>query len=252
MLKQLSKWERTSKVLILGFVALMAVSLVLFFRPNSGSNQIEPTKRTDVVATVAGDSITVGEVATLKANYMQMSGGQMSWLARLGGDAGLLNGLIRDRVVVAEANRLGLGASEAEVREKIFKQHSNASGQFLWLDSSGKADIKKYMENVAATKGDLAKYEQSVADSIAREKLEAFVTASVRVSEDEVREDYKRKNTVFDLTYVVVSVDKLAAKIQPGDADLKAYYEQHKTDYRYLVPQKKIRYLFIDQDKSGE
>jgi hypothetical protein len=48
MLKQLSKFERTSKVLILGFVALMAVSLVLFFRPNSGSSGIEPTKSAEV------------------------------------------------------------------------------------------------------------------------------------------------------------------------------------------------------------
>src|SRR5260370_5538397 len=252
MLQNLSKFERTSKVEIIGFVALMAVRLVLFFRPNSGANRLEPTKSTEVVATVAKDDITVGDLATLKVNYTQMLGGEMGALARFGGVEGLLNGLIRDRVVVAEANRLGLGASEAEVRERIFKQYSDASGKFLYSDSSGKPDIKKYIENVAATKGDLAKYEHSISDLIAREKLEAFVTASVRVSEDEVREDYKRKNTVFDLTYVVVSVDKLAAKIQPTEADLKAYYEQHKTDYRYLVPQKRIRYLFIDQDKSGE
>src|SRR5207253_9357513 len=62
----------------------------------------------------------------------------------------------------------------------------------------------------------------------------------------------KRKNTTFDLTYVVVSVDKLAEKIQPTDAELKAYYEPHKAEYQFKLPQKKIRYVFIDQDKSGE
>ena len=58
MLKQLRRFERTSKVLILGFVALMAVSLVLFFRPNSGSTAIEPTKSSEVLANVGGDEIT--------------------------------------------------------------------------------------------------------------------------------------------------------------------------------------------------
>jgi peptidyl-prolyl cis-trans isomerase D len=251
MLKQLRRFERTSKILILGFVALMAVSLVLFFRPNSGSNQVEPTKSTEVLAIVAGDDITVGDLAQLRAQYMQMLGGQMS-LAQLGGDQRLLDGLIRDRVVTAEANRLSLGASEAEVSERIFKQYSDASGKFLFMDASGKPDFQKYKESVTATRGDWQKYEHSVADSIAREKLEAFVTASVRVSEDEVREDYKRKNTTFDLTYVVVSIDELAEKIQPTDAELKAYYEQHKAEYQFKMPQKKIRYVFIDQDKSGE
>jgi peptidyl-prolyl cis-trans isomerase D len=251
MLKQLRRFERTSKVLILGFVALMAISLVLFFRPNSGSNQVEPTKSTEVLATVAGDDVTVGDLAQIKAQYMQMLGGQMS-LAQLGGDQRLLDGLIRDRVVTAEANRLSLGASDAEVSERILKQYSDATGKFLFTDASGKPDFQKYKESVTATQGDWQKFEHRVANTIAREKLEAFVTTSVRVSEDEVREDYKRKNTVFDLTYVVVAVDKLAEKIQPTDAELKAYYEQHKAEYQFKMPQKKIRYIFIDQDKSGE
>lgn len=251
MLKQLSRLERTRNIVILGFVALMAVSLVLFFRPNSGSNQLEPTKSTEVLATVAGEDITVGDLAQLKAQYMQMLGGQMN-LAQLGGDQRLLDGLIRDRVVVTEANRLGLGASDGEVSERIYKQYSDASGKFLYTDASGKPDFQKYKETVTAQRGDWQKFEHSVGDSIAREKLEAFVTASVRVSEDEVREEYKRKNTSFDLTYVVVSVDKLVEKIQPTDDELKAYYEQHKNEYQFKMPQKKIRYVFVDQDKSGE
>src|SRR5260370_37609597 len=108
--------------------------------------------------------------------------------------------------------------------------------------------MSKYQERV----GDVPTFERGVAEDIAREKLEAFVAASVRISEDEVREDYKRKNTTFDLTYVIVSPSKVAEKIQPTDDELKAYYDKRKTDYNILVPQKKIRYLFIDQDKSGQ
>src|SRR5713101_5772748 len=122
------------------------------------------------------------------------------------------------------------------------------SGKFLLADASGKLDMSKYQERV----GDVGVFERGVAEDIAREKLEAFVAASVRISEDDVQQEYKRKNTTFDLTYVVVSADKLAEKIQPADDELKAYYEKHKTDYNILVPQKKIKYIFIDQDKSGQ
>jgi peptidyl-prolyl cis-trans isomerase D len=251
MLKQLSKFERTSKVLILGFVALMAVSLVLFFRPNSGSTALEPTKSAEVIASVGGDDITVGEFATQKQNLqMQFSrfGGQIS-LAQMGyTDDKILDSLILKKVTVQEAQRLGLGASDSEVRDRIWKMFSDQSGKLLLADASGKLDMSKYQERV----GDVAAFERGVAEDIAREKLEAFVSASVRVSEDDVQNDFKRKNTSVDLTYVIVSAAKLAEKIQPTDDELKAYYDKHKTDYNILVPQKKIRYIFIDQEKSGQ
>jgi len=251
MLKQLSKFERTSKVLILGFVAIMAVSLVLFFRPGGSSSAIEPTKSSEVVATVGGEDITLGEFATQKQNLqMQFSrfGGQVSLMQMGFNDDKILDGLIQRKIAVQEARRLGLEASPAEVNDRIRKTFSDAAGKLTLVDSSGKLDMAKYEQRV----GDIAAFERGIAEDIAREKVEAFVSASVRVSEEDVQSEFKKKNTSFDLTYVVVSASKLAEKIQPTDDEMKAYFEQHKNDYNIAVPQKKIRYVFINQDKSGE
>jgi len=251
MLKQLSKFERTSKFLILGFVGLMALSLVLFFRPGGGSTAVDPSKSSEVVATVGGDDITLGEFATRKQNLqMQFSrfGGQIS-LSRMGfPDDKILEGLIQRKIAVQEAKRLGLAASPAEVNDRIRKTFSDASGKLTLVDSSGKLDMAKYEQRV----GDVAEFERGIAEEIAQEKLEAFVGASVRISEEDLQADFKKKNTSFDLTYVVVSSSKLAEKIQPTDDEMKDYFEKHKTDYNILVPQKKIRYVFVNQDKSGE
>ncbi len=239
MLKQLSRFKGTSKVLIWGFIAVLAAGLVLFFKPSgSGSSTLDPTKSTEVLASVGGDDITVGDFVRQKQNIQQQFsrfGGQISLLQMGYTDERILSGLILKKL-------------EAEVKERIAKTFSDANGKLTLLDASGKLDMSKYQERV----GDVPTFERGVAEDIAREKLEAFVAASVRISEDEVREDYKRKNTIFDLTYVTVSASKLAEKIQPTDAELKDYYEKHKTDYNILVPQKKIRYVFIDQDKSGQ
>ena len=133
MLKQLSRFERTSKVLILGFVGLMAVSLVLFFRPNSGSSALEPTKSSEVLATVGGDEITVGDFATQKQNIQtQFSrfGGQIS-LTQMGyTDERILDGLVLKKVTLQEAARLGLSASDEEVKDKIAKMFIDPSGSF--------------------------------------------------------------------------------------------------------------------------
>lgn len=242
MLKQLGRLERTRSIIIIGFAVLMAVSLIVFYAPGRTGN-VEASKNTAVIAEVGGDEITVAQLAQLRDNYLQMFGGRIS-MAQLGGNKRFLEGLIRDRVVAQEAERLGLAASDAEVADKIRKQFSDASGQFVGLE--------RYKESVNARYGSIEEFERNIRDDIAREKLRAFVTSAVIVSEDEVQEEYERKNTAFDINYMVISADKLAEKIQPSDEELKNYYEQNKTQYRYHEPQKKIRYVFLDQAKAGE
>ena len=126
-----------------------------------------------------------------------------------------------------------------EVADKIRKQFTDASGQFV--------DIERYKQSVTARYGDLEAFERTVRDDIAQEKLRAFVTAAINVSDNEVQEDFKRKQTQFDVIYTIVSADKLAEKIQPTEEELKSYYEQHKDDFKITVPQKKIRYVYVDQ-----
>jgi peptidyl-prolyl cis-trans isomerase D len=243
MLKLLSRMERTRGIIIVGFAILMAVSLVIFYAPGRNSSNVEPAKSTEVVAKVGKEEITVAEVARLKENYLQMFGGRVS-MAQLGGYKRFVDGLVRDRVVAQEAARLGLSASDGEVADKIRKQFSDASGQFVGM--------QRYKESVTARYGGMEEFERTVRDEIAQEKLRAFVTAAVKVSDDEVQDDYKRTHSTFDVTYAVISADKLAERIQPSDQELKSYYEQHKAEFNIPEPQKKIRYVYIDQFKSGE
>src|SRR5258705_7732303 len=242
MLKQLARLERTRKYVILGFALLMAVSLIIFYAPGRNAGSLDPSKNTEVVAKVGSGHVTVADIAQIRENYRQMFGGRIS-LAQRGRNKRFLEGLSSKHVNAQEAERLGLGASDAELDEKIRKQFSDASGQFIGLE--------RYKESVTSRFGDLEKFENDIRDEIAQDKLKAFVSASVNVSDDEVQQEYKRKNTTFGVSYVVVSADKLAAKIQPSDQELRSFYDSHKTDYRYLESQKKVRYLFIDTDKAG-
>jgi len=68
----------------LGFVLLMAVSLIVFYGPGRNSSTIEPPKNNAVVAKVGREEITVASVAQLKDNYMQMFARRIS-MAQLGG-----------------------------------------------------------------------------------------------------------------------------------------------------------------------
>ena len=242
MLKQLGRLERTRNIIILGFAVLMAVSLVIFYAPGRSATTINPATSTEVVAKVGSDKVTVADIMLVRESFRQRFGGQIS-LAQLGGNRSFLESLIAKHVMRQEAERLGLSASDAEVAERIRRQFSDASGAFVGSE--------RYKDSVIPRYGSVEKFENELRDEIAQEKLRAFITSSVNVSDDEVQQEYKRKETSFDVSYVIVSADKLAEKIQPSDADLRAYYDAHKTDLRYLEPQRKVRYLFVDQEKAA-
>jgi peptidyl-prolyl cis-trans isomerase D len=242
MLKQLGRLERTRNIIILGFAVLMAVSLVIFYAPNRSATTINPATSTEVVARVGSDKITVADLMLVRESFRQRYGAQVP-LAALGGNRSFLESLIAKNVIRQEAERLGLSASDAELKERIMKQFSDASGVFVGSE--------RYKESVVPRFGSVEKFENELRDEIAQEKLRAFITSSVNVSDDEVQQEYKRKETSFDMSYAVVSAEKLAEKIQPSDSELRSYYDSHKTDLRYLEPQRKVRYLFVDQEKAA-
>lgn len=242
MLKSLSRLKRTQKYLIIAFAVLMGISLIFFYAPNPGAGTTAAATNDEVLARVGDGEVTVGELNARKDMYRQMLGGQFN-PAMFGGDRRMLDALIREQVVAQEAARLGLRPSDAEVARMI-RQEFSVGGNFIGLE--------RYRETVAAQYGDIERFEQGIRNSVAAEKLRAFLTAGVQVSEQEVLDEFKRAQTTFEIVYVPIAVDRLVARINPSDEELRNYYNEHRTDFRILEPQKRIRYLFIDQAKIGE
>jgi peptidyl-prolyl cis-trans isomerase D len=236
MLKFFSRMEKTRNFVLLVFGILMVVSLVGWgitsvVSNDSRANSIAGSGET--VAKVGSEKVTVGDINAIKQ-------GQMGRLP----SKYLINSLIGQRIIRVEANRLGLRASDAEVASEIRQQLKSEDGTVI--------DQKTYEERVGAQYGSVAAYEQTVRDQLSGQKLQAFLTAGVNVSEEDVLKDFQRKNTKFDVNYVSVSVAELAQTLKPTDAELQEYFEKNKANYYINSPQKKIRYIFLNTAKVGE
>lgn len=238
MLKFFSRLERTRNFVLLVFAVLMAVSLVVFYAPTRQGVQDNLASSNETAVKVGSDVVTVGEIVRQKQSLSQMYGGR-SLPAKL-----LLDGMIRDRVLRNEAYRLGLSVSDAEVADEIRRRNKPQDGKPF--------DIKVYEQNMTEQFGSVKAYEQVVRDGLSAQKLQAYITAGVSVTEEEVINDYKRRNTKFDLSFISVNTTDLASTLKPTDDELKAYFEQNKKNYYIGLPQKKIRYIFINTAKLGE
>jgi peptidyl-prolyl cis-trans isomerase D len=238
MLKFFTRLEKTRNVVLFAFAILMVGSLVFFYTPSRNTVSANLAQSDETVASVAAHPISVGEVVRQKENYAQFARGS-AFPTRT-----ILDGIIGSRIIRAEAERLGLTASDKEVADRLREQNKPTDGKPF--------DLATYERNVTEQFGSIATYEQSVRDDLSGQKLNAFLTSGVTVSEEEVLKDFQRKNSKFDVNYVAVNSTELAKAITPTDQELRDYFEKNKQSYYIGVPQKKIKYVFVNTSKLGE
>jgi peptidyl-prolyl cis-trans isomerase D len=238
MLKFFTRLEKTRNFVLLIFAVVMVASLVFFYAPSQSPVGSNLGVSQETAASVSGEEITVGELYRQQEMYSRFSQGR-PYPAKM-----LLDGMIASRITRVEADRLGLTASDAEVAAKIREDFKPEEGKPF--------DQKIYEQNVIQQSGSIAAFEEGVRDQISAEKLRAFLTAGVTVSEEEVLKDFQRKNTKFDLSYVAITPGEFAQTLTPTDAELRDYFERNKSAYYISEPQKKIRYVFVNTEKIGQ
>ena len=237
MLKFFNRLEKTRNAVLLLFAIVMVLSLVLFYRPSDPTTGSSLLRSEETAARVGSHYITVGELARQQAGVMERNPQGMPAKAILDSMIGML-------VARSEAARLDLTASDAEVASAIRKNFKPTDGKPF--------DQAAYERTAVAQDGSLSAYEERMRDSLSAMKLRSFITSGVSVSEEELLNDYKRKATKFDLSYIPVNVGDLAKNISVTDQEVADYFEKNKASYHIDVPQKKVSYVFINTAKIGE
>ncbi len=239
MLKFFTRLEKTRNFVLLLFAVLMVASLVFFFgAPSRSDVTANPAQSTEAAATVSSETITVGDISRQRENYSRFSQGR-PYPAKM-----IVNSMIGSKILRVEAARLGLTATDAEVAAAIREQFKPEEGKPF--------DQKRYEQNITEQYGSINAFEESVRDDLSANKVRAFVSSGATVAEEEVLKEYQQKNSKFDLGYVTVNPTEIAKGITPTDEELKTYYDQSKQSFYISVPQKKIKYVFLNTSKIGE
>jgi len=230
-------------------LAIVVVSFVLLYIPSfMRNNGPGAAANNAVVAEVEGHEISAAEFrrvyqAQMNA-YRQSYGANIDerLLKQLGIDQRIVQQLIDEEAALAEARRLGISASDAEVKERILALPAfQENGQFIG-DERYRQVLR--MQNPPMRPDE---FEEQVRRSIVSEKLQAALTGWVNVSDSEAETEYRRRNEKVKLAVVSLPADKFRSNVVATDADVSKYFEDHKDDFR--IPEKrKIRFLTIDQE----
>ena len=232
-------------------LALVVLTFVVLYFPdflNTTSPGLGPSQ-SQALASVNGTPVTVGtftrRYAAQMNAYRQAYGGQISeqMLRQLGIDRQILQALIDEEAMVAEAGRQGLVVTDAEVRERILSLPSfQEGGRFI-----GEQRYRQALQfnNPPYT---VSEFEAAIRRELLVAKLQNAVAGWVTVSDAEVDAEYRRRNEKVKVDIVPVTAAAFRAQVTVTDADLTARFEANKETYR-IGERRKFKYALVDVEQ---
>ncbi len=158
--------------------------------------------------------------------------------------------MVQEQVLLDEAEKLGVRATESDVSTYL---QTGAPGQVLY--PNGKFIGKDQYASLIATRFNLSvpEFEDDVRRDITVRRLEALITAGVTVSDQEVRDTYRKDAIKIKFDYAVISADDIRKGINPSDSDLENFFKKNAARYATAFPEeRKVTYFaFTPNDIPG-
>lgn len=227
-------------------LALVIVAFVILYIPAEWLSTPSGASPNAVVASIDGREINVARFRRAYLQQMQAYrsayGANMDekFLKQLGIDRRIVQQMIEEEAALAEAERLGIDASDAEVRARIAALPGfQENGQFV--------GDKRYREILDMQNPPMrpSEFQEQVRRSIVVEKLQGALTDWITLSDKEVEEEFRKRNEKAKLAVVSFPADKFREGLQATDDEIAKHFEANKNEYK--VPEKrKVRYALID------
>ncbi len=247
MIRFLQKDNKVIKTIFWVIISVACITMVITLVPGIFNDQ---TASGDTYATIghggflgrflpASDSISTTDVQTLAQRMLQRQQLPDFILPMMMQRVG--QGLIQQHIELMEAKRLGITATDDDVRRFL---HTGQWGMVLFPDGKfiGDAQYAEFVsEQFQMTR---EKFENEVKKEIIESRLRALVTGGVTVSDGEVRSGYVDQATKIKFDYAVIDSDTLRNQINPSDTELQAFFKQNAAKYATAVPEaRKIQYI---------
>ncbi|MES1258614.1 MAG: peptidyl-prolyl cis-trans isomerase [Acidobacteriota bacterium] len=221
--------EKSVRILLTVMLGLVALSMVTYLIPGSGSGIGGTTADKTLVAQIGKDEITSQEVSRAIQNMTrnrQLPPELLSIYAPQ-----IVQQMINERAMAYEAGRLGFKVSSEETDTAIV---DTLPPQLIKDGKVDGATLAAMLQQQGMTLADL---KTTTARQLLVNKLEQVVSQGVIVSPADVESEFRHKNEKVKIQYALLTPAKFQSVAEPSEAELKAYYDAHKADFK--VPEKR-------------
>ncbi|MBE0630478.1 MAG: SurA N-terminal domain-containing protein, partial [Burkholderia vietnamiensis] len=139
----------------------------------------------------------------------------------------VLDGLIQQRVLADETQRLHLTASDNAVRDALMSDPMIASLK----KPDGTIDVQRYAQLLSFQGMTPEQYQERVRYSLALQQIPASIVSSAFTPKGPAQRLSELAAQQREVQALVLKSSDFAAKVQPTDAQLTAYYDAHKQSF---------------------
>jgi peptidyl-prolyl cis-trans isomerase D len=230
MRKQAGSW--LIKILLGAIVIVFVFWGVGSFRSQRGGR----------VALVNGDQITLDEYREAYNNLIEQLRRRLGnnldddMIKQLQVKQQALNQLIDNKLLVQESKKLKFRVSKKELTDAILN--------IAAFQSAGTFDNRLYRGVLDRLRMTPEAFEEAQKNAMLIDKLRTLITSSAKVSDQEALDWYNWINASVNIDFVLFDPGH-NKDIHPSDEEIKAFFENHKENYK-TDAMVKVRYLKFD------
>ncbi|MEL7061473.1 MAG: peptidyl-prolyl cis-trans isomerase, partial [Acidobacteriota bacterium] len=199
----------------------------------------------EAAAVVGSEKISFAEFRRASENleryYQQMFGERWSndMVEQFGIRRQALEQLIDNRILLLEAERVGLVATDEEVQRAIVEDPAlaDANGNFL-----GRERLAEGLRRARVSEADFL---EGVRQQVLIEKLDDLLRQTAYVSDAEVRRAYDDETERATIRFVKLPATELVGEVEVADPELATWYADRSAEFE-LPEQRVVDYLLID------
>jgi peptidyl-prolyl cis-trans isomerase D len=155
---------------------------------------------------------------------------------------------LKDEIVLnKEMKKYGIKVTDNDVLEKLNNPGEDIK-QIPDFQTDGQFDFDKYMDALMSSDQFAEYLETSYRNSLPYELLYERIKSEVNVTMEDAREDFINKNNQAEAKIIFFDPKKIT-DVEASDAEISAYYKEHKEDYK-RDPARKYKYIKIPVEAS--
>ncbi|MEM6646842.1 MAG: peptidyl-prolyl cis-trans isomerase [Bacteroidota bacterium] len=144
------------------------------------------------------------------------------------------NGFVDDRLRTKAMDEIGIEVTDDEVYNLVLGDTPDPIIAAYFSDGQGGVDralLQNFIDNPEALP-QLIQLEDYLRQNRRTQKLNSLINATVRVTPQEVEEEYRRRNLTVNTQYVALRYAAIPdTEVEVTDGDLRGYYNANKEDF---------------------